>query len=550
MDNEVVIHVRVKNEGKLGFEAVGREADEQARKTSLSFSERFAQTLRTNLSTRLAGALTNSGGPADTVGQTLGDRISQRMSDRITERITRDSSGRWRDAVTGRFVSGGDGGRGGEGGKGGDAKVSVDVDKQSLFQRMMNAGREGATKFTEGFQSLAGNLFSGDVLSTIIKGISITALAALLAPVLGAAITAAFGIIAGGGLIAVGIAAAFQDKRIMTSAKNVKEQILTMFSDFGQNFKGPIQQFLVGGDANGGGGLIGVLHQLAPQLSHLGEVLGPVAANIGQGIIGFLQNAMPGLLRMIEKSAPILNVLANELPDLGDAMGRFFDHIGNGAPGAAQFLSDFLGGIELLIRLLGTVIEWLTQLYAGARIVFLGMMILLGGVLEAAAAAFGWIPGLGPKIERARDKFADFFHKLSEDTANVDTDITINIRFRVLSMAAATAALKTARLLSNMGYAHGGVVGAATGGLHSGLRMVGEHGPELLELPAGTRVNSNPDTERILAGAGGGGGQPILVQLLLDGKVLAQQMVEPTRELVSRFGRGSVQTLYGRAGVA
>lgn len=54
-------------------------------------------------------------------------------------------------------------------------------------------------------------------------------------------------------------------------------------------------------------------------------------------------------------------------------------------------------------------------------------------------------------------------------------------------------------------FAHGGIKGAATGGDRSGMTLVGEHGPELVNLPAGTRVHSNPDTERLL-GQGGAGG--------------------------------------------
>ncbi|WP_318205397.1 phage tail protein [Streptomyces sp. SCL15-4] len=50
--------------------------------------------------------------------------------------------------------------------------------------------------------------------------------------------------------------------------------------------------------------------------------------------------------------------------------------------------------------------------------------------------------------------------------------------------------------------ASGGIVGAAaSGGLRSGLTLVGEQGPELAELPMGSRVWSNPDTRRKL-GAG------------------------------------------------
>ena len=54
--------------------------------------------------------------------------------------------------------------------------------------------------------------------------------------------------------------------------------------------------------------------------------------------------------------------------------------------------------------------------------------------------------------------------------------------------------------------ASGGIIGsAATGGARGNLTMVGEQGRELVSLPSGSMVHSNPDTERMLAGSGGGG---------------------------------------------
>ncbi|MEU8752029.1 hypothetical protein AB0C88_16200 [Streptomyces chartreusis] len=48
------------------------------------------------------------------------------------------------------------------------------------------------------------------------------------------------------------------------------------------------------------------------------------------------------------------------------------------------------------------------------------------------------------------------------------------------------------------GKAGGGIVGAAaSGGLRSNLTWVGEHGPELLDLPVASRVWSNPDSKRM-----------------------------------------------------
>ncbi|WP_433893032.1 hypothetical protein [Streptomyces sp. CA-111067] len=99
------------------------------------------------------------------------------------------------------------------------------------------------------------------------------------------------------------------------------------------------------------------------------------------------------------------------------------------------------------------------------------------------------------------------------------------------------------------GYAHGGVVGAATGGPRSRLTLVGEQGPELVDLAAGSRVHTANATKQMLAGgvAGGGGSmRPIVVQLMLDGRILAERMVEPTRDLVLRKGRGDVQQMYGK----
>ncbi len=50
--------------------------------------------------------------------------------------------------------------------------------------------------------------------------------------------------------------------------------------------------------------------------------------------------------------------------------------------------------------------------------------------------------------------------------------------------------------------AHGGIAGAAGGGVRSNMTLVGEHGPELAELPPGTHVRSNPDSMRMMGNGG------------------------------------------------
>lgn len=84
--------------------------------------------------------------------------------------------------------------------------------------------------------------------------------------------------------------------------------------------------------------------------------------------------------------------------------------------------------------------------------------------------------------------------------------------------------------------AAGGIVGAASGGSRGGLTWVGEQGPEIVRLPYGSSVYSNPDSRR-MAGAGGAV-QPIVIHqtIQLDGQVLARQMFDPLRGVIHKRG--------------
>ncbi|WP_333743838.1 phage tail protein [Streptomyces ardesiacus] len=112
--------------------------------------------------------------------------------------------------------------------------------------------------------------------------------------------------------------------------------------------------------------------------------------------------------------------------------------------------------------------------------------------------------------------------------------------------------------------AAGGIIGAASGGIRSNRTWVGEHGPELLDLPAGARVWSAPDSRRMVrdhwasmlntrrgggpaAAVGGGPVQPVVVHqtITLDGRVVAQQIFDPLRKEIATRG-GSVQRTLGQ----
>ncbi|QDN58703.1 phage tail protein [Streptomyces sp. S1D4-20] len=101
------------------------------------------------------------------------------------------------------------------------------------------------------------------------------------------------------------------------------------------------------------------------------------------------------------------------------------------------------------------------------------------------------------------------------------------------------------------GKASGGIVGAAaSGGLRGGLTWVGEHEPELLDLPVGSRVWSGPDSRRMAGGGGGGGGERrTVVEFRSSGSDVDEFLVMMIRRAVRRRG-GDVQLVFtGRRSV-
>lgn len=84
--------------------------------------------------------------------------------------------------------------------------------------------------------------------------------------------------------------------------------------------------------------------------------------------------------------------------------------------------------------------------------------------------------------------------------------------------------------------ASGGIIGAASGGARGGLTWVGEQGPEIVRLPYGSRVYSNPDSRRMATAAAGGSDQPIVINLRIGEREFGQLWVDTGRKQVRARG--------------
>ena len=179
-------------------------------------------------------------------------------------------------------------------------------------------------------------------------------------------------------------------------------------------------------------------------------------------------------------------------------------------------------------------------------------MTVAGAIIHGAANAFGWVPGLGPKLRTAAANFDTFKTGANAALDRIHNKLVVSLSTQVAqaradALAAHARSVLGATIFAAVQYRATGVQGAKIGRLAGGtpnfgggLTTVGEEGWELVELPRGTKVHSHKESMQMVQsprslGGGGGGGGSIVVQLVLDGQVI--------REVALRDGKAIQQSL-------
>jgi hypothetical protein len=141
---------------------------------------------------------------------------------------------------------------------------------------------------------------------------------------------------------------------------------------------------------------------------------------------------------------------------------------------------------------------------------------IVGALLNGAAKAFGWVPGIGPKLKAAAAKFNDFRDSVNAalDGIHSQKDIHLNVTTK---QSVQISSINKPRVPHNA---------VGTRFFEGGMTMVGERGPELADLPRGTRIYTAGDSARM---AGGGddvsGTLVILVKSAETGETMDKKFV-------------------------
>ncbi|MFE2311676.1 phage tail protein [Streptomyces sp. NPDC059441] len=179
-----------------------------------------------------------------------------------------------------------------------------------------------------------------------------------------------------------------------------------------------------------------------------------------------------------------------------------------------------------------------------------------GGGLETAGALLGASSSEISSINSLQGQIGKAASSAGSTTANAVYGAAIKAQEKLVTsltkqqdklekaMSNLAKVMEKALAKAVKGKASGGIVGAAaSGGLRGGLTWVGEHEPELLDLPVGSRVWSGPDSRRMAASAGGGGSsQPIVIQLKFGQREFGQLWVDTGRHEIRT--RGGIQATF------
>lgn len=456
----------------------------------------------------------------------------------------------------------------------GRAVDDIDVDRGGGLSRL--AGRLGA------FGAKAGSAFGSglaSVLSTLATSgpvaVGVAALGVALGGLLSGAITSAILLGVGGGVLAGGLALAFKDPRVqqvlagqqqtftaglqqrarkgqiftphgVEQTTTVSEGLLAKTARVFKQAAEPLVPNLVAALES----VSGLLDRIGPKIGDLFKTMRPAIEPLTRFLTTFVESALPGIQAAAEASLPLFEKLAEHGPKLGAALGKFFEILAVAMPLAVTAFGDLLTAIEVLLPAIAFLLTGFLLFYSKLREgaiaakeiivdVFSAMIrnILtnLGYLINGAAAAFGWIPGIGPKLKEAASKFNEFAAAVNIALASIkDRDVAVRAKVTVTDNNGKRVSIGEGMTIPRVGgFAEGGPVPGPPGAPQ--LAVV--HGGEFVlsrEMLARSREHA-----MVMAGASGWGGgttlQPIVLQI--NGHEIAKALVETAGNRIGGVAR-------------
>lgn len=192
--------------------------------------------------------------------------------------------------------------------------------------------------------------------------------------------------------------------------------------------------------------------------------------------------------------------IAKTLFEIGKAIFQGIALIISGAATLFSGFVDLYNAVDTLMEegnwqpILDALVKILTgalKIAAGVLWTLLGP-IIMGIYTFIKEGVLGWLTSTGDNLESTGDKIL---------AAVLLAGTAILAIYGFIAAGAGLTGLLVAAIVSALGaFAQSFIGSRAMGGPASGLTLVGERGPELVSLPAGSRVYSNQDSRAMVSG--------------------------------------------------
>lgn len=338
--------------------------------------------------------------------------------------------------------------------------------------------------------------------------------------------------------------------------------------DFGKRAFGPMME-----------GFNNFLLAFGPEFEAFMQGLGDAFGALGRTATkhsGELAIALRMVLGLITTIIDIVNFFANVW---AQALRFITFNIGLVLQAFAVLVSGVITGIGGMLGALAAVASFLPgPMSAGIRAAKIAFEAYGRGVVNNLNSMSRESKNWGLTMDRANRRrqlqvdISSFQARLKQarqdlaNTANKKAKAKVQANIDQLNRALNAARDKLARLdgytiqtyvdtwQRNRGYAGNSVTGArasggnigaaATGGVRRNMTLVGERGPEIVDLPGGSHVRSNSDSRRMLAGGTGAGG-PTVIRIEAANDDVSRMLLKILRGAI-RVQGGNVQVVLGK----
>lgn len=236
--------------------------------------------------------------------------------------------------------------------------------------------------------------------------------------------------------------------------------------------------------------------------SSMGQVfdaVGPIMTTLGEIFSG----SVSGMGLSFESVTPVIVDAINSIGSVITAIAPVASAI---IQGLGSYIAEIFPGIASIISVVGEKIGAAFTMLGSHSQLFQGIIETMGPIVSGVLSAMGTvIGGAFDLIIAAVDLCLSAFEKafpaieaVVKTTWSVIEPIVNGIGKGISAVAGAVK--NVSGFISGGGKSQVGTNATGTEYWKGGYTTVGEHGPELINLPAGSKVHSNSDTQKMIGG--------------------------------------------------